>query len=68
MTSSHWKQVSISAFLRYEYYNPAIFKGLPAVVQHQAMRTPDAEETILDSVLDLFYDHVPQQVLLTFLR
>lgn len=63
MTAAHWKQVSISAFLRYEYYNPSIFRGLPAVVQQQAMRTPDAEETILDSILDLYYDHVPQQVL-----
>lgn len=63
MTEAHWKQVSVSSFLRYEYYNSSLFRGLPAIVHRHAMSTPDAEEAILDSILDLYYDHVPQQVL-----
>lgn len=62
MTTAHWKRVSVSAFLRYEYYHPSIFRGIPGVVQRQGVRTPDAEEAILDSIVDLYYDRVPPEV------
>jgi hypothetical protein len=62
MTPFLWKQVSVSTFLRYEYYNPAIFRNIPGTVRLNSIRTPDAEETILDSILDLYHEHIPQQV------
>jgi hypothetical protein len=62
MTSAHWKRVSVSAFLRYEYYHPSIFRGIPGVIHLQGVRTPDAEEAILDSIVDLYYDRIPPEV------
>jgi hypothetical protein len=67
MTSAHWKRVSVSAFLRYEYYHPSIFRGIPGVVHRQGVCTPDAEEAILDSIVDLYYDRLPAEVRLLFL-
>lgn len=57
-----WRQVAVSAFLRYETYDIDSFAGVPAVVRQQPLELPDMEDAVLDSVLSLYGHRTAQKV------
>ena len=62
VTDLMWRQVTVSAFLRYENYCPSLVNCVPAFVRYAAASTPDDEEDLLQAVLDLYCAGVPQAV------
>ena len=57
-----WRQVAVSAFLRYETYDPELVATAPAVVRLQSLRTVEEEDALLEGVLWLYQSGVVPQV------
>jgi ChAPs (Chs5p-Arf1p-binding proteins) len=57
-----WRQVAVSAYLRYEVYDPECCASVPAAVRLRPMRIVEMEDAVLESVLWIYQNGVAQQV------
>ena len=57
-----WEQTAVSAFLRYETYDPAMLANVPGFVRLHAMASPDMEDAVLESVVSLYHEGIAQRV------
>jgi len=62
VTDALWRRVAVSAFLRFEHCAPTLLSHVPALVRFPAVATPDAEEALLQALLDLYRDGVTPEV------
>ena len=62
VTEDMWRQVAVSAFLRYETYDPELVASAPAVVRRQALSVVEEEDALLEAVLWLYQNGIAPQV------
>ena len=62
MTEDMWRQVAVSAFLRYETYDPELVASAPAVIRRQSLSVVEEEDALLEAVLWLYQNGIAPQV------